>query len=68
MSNILRKVVEERRKTLINKLLTFNGLEEKEELMKLSLTELEEEFQRVLADSHPHSYMGSIRWKNKSYY
>ena len=63
MGNILRKAVEIRRNELINKLITFN-LYKKEgrHLFELSLAELEIEYKKALAHTHPHSDMGSIRW------
>ena len=63
MGNILRKAVEIRRNELINKLIAFN-LYKKEgrHLFELSLTELEIEYKKALAHTHPHSDMGSIRW------
>lgn len=64
MENILRNAVEQRRKTLINILLNFKIFDSEEQLTKLSLTELEDEFKRLKADSHPHSDTGSIQWKN----
>ncbi|MFL6561818.1 MAG: Fur-regulated basic protein FbpA [Bacillus sp. (in: firmicutes)] len=65
MENILRNAVEQRRKTLINILLTFKIFESEEQLSKLSLTELEKEYKRLKSNSHPHSDTGSIQWKNK---
>ena len=65
MSNILRKAVDERRISLINKLLAFNVFMSEEQLMKLSLTELEEEYKSIISDSHPHCESGSIHWCNK---
>jgi hypothetical protein len=64
MGNILRKGLEERRRTLINILLTFKIFDSDEQLTKLSLTELEHEFKRLRSNSHPHSDTGSIQWKN----
>ena len=63
MENILRNAVEQRRKALINILLTFKIFDSEEQLSKLSLTELEDEFKRLRSDSHPHSDTGSIQWK-----
>ena len=65
MENILRNAVERRRKKLINILLTFKIFDSEEQLSKLSLTELENEFKRLKSNSHPHSDTGSIQWKNK---
>jgi hypothetical protein len=64
MENILRKAVEQRRKTLMNILLNFKIYDNEEQLLKLSLTELENEFKRLKSNSHPHSDTGSIKWKN----
>jgi hypothetical protein len=63
MENILRNAVEQRRKTLINILLNFKIVGSEEQLSRLSLTELEDEFKRLRSDSHPHSDTGSIQWK-----
>jgi Fur-regulated basic protein A len=65
MSHILRKAVEERRKKLINKLIAFHVYKSEEQLLKLSLTELENEYKRIQSDSHPYSDTGSIHWTNK---
>jgi D-Tyr-tRNAtyr deacylase len=64
MENILRKAVEQRRKKLMNILLNFKIYDNEEQLLKLSLTELENEFKRLKSNSHPHSDTGSIKWKN----
>jgi predicted CopG family antitoxin len=64
MENILRNAVEQRRKTLINILLTLKISDSEEQLSKLSLTELENELKRLRSNSHPHSDTGSIIWKN----
>jgi len=63
MDNILRNGVEQRRKTLINILLSFKIYNNEEQLSELSLTELENEFKRLKSTSHPHSDTGSIQWK-----
>ena len=63
MDNILRNGVEQRRKTLINILLSFKIYNNEEQLSELSLTELENEFKRLKSISHPHSDTGSIQWK-----
>lgn len=65
MSYILRKAVEERRIKLINILQICNCYQKEEQLSHLSLTELEEEYKRIQAESHPHYELESIRWKNK---
>jgi hypothetical protein len=65
MGNILRNGVEQRRKTLINILLSFEIFDSEEQLLKLSLTELENEYKRLKSNSHPHSDAGSIHWKKK---
>jgi pilus assembly protein TadC len=62
MNNILRQAVEQRRKALINILRTFKVVNS-EDLSMLSLRELEDEYKRMKADSHPHSETGSIHWK-----
>ncbi|PGY16040.1 Fur-regulated basic protein FbpA [Bacillus sp. AFS031507] len=65
MENILRNAVEQRRKTLINILLTFKIFDSEEQLLKLPLTDLENEYKRLKSNCHPHSDTGSIQWKNK---
>jgi hypothetical protein len=65
MDNILRNGVEQRRKTLINILLTFKIYDNEEQLSKLSLTDLENEYKILKSNSHPHSDAGSIQWKKK---
>lgn len=63
MENILRNAVEQRKKTLINILLSFKIFDSEDLLTNLSLTELEDELKRLRSDSHPHSDTGSIQWK-----
>ena len=65
MGKTIRKAVEERRKKLINKLVIAYQDESKEQLLKLSLTELENMHSKLLLEYHPHSDMGSLRWSNK---
>jgi hypothetical protein len=63
MGNIFSNTVEIRRNELINKLIAFNLYKkEGKHLFELSLTELEIEYQKALAHTHPHSEIGSIRW------
>ncbi|WP_338448889.1 Fur-regulated basic protein FbpA [Niallia oryzisoli] len=66
MSYNLRKAVEERRKKLINKLLVCNVYKDKEELMYLTLSELENEYKSIQSNGHPHDNMGSIQWINRN--
>lgn len=65
MGKILRNAVEERRKKLIKKLIYFNVEMSEEQLVELSLTELENENRRIQLDNHPHSDVGSIQWIHK---
>jgi hypothetical protein len=57
--------VEERQKELIHKLMIHHVNKSVEQLMKLSLKELEIEYKKVQTDCHPHSDAGSIHWINK---
>ncbi|AXN40976.1 MULTISPECIES: Fur-regulated basic protein FbpA [Peribacillus] len=59
--------MEEIRRKLINKLIVFNVYKNKEQLLNLSLKELENEYKRIQLDSHPHCDTGSIHWTNKKY-
>lgn len=66
MGNILRKAVEDRRKTLIQTLLSFHVYKKEDKhLFELSLSELEREYKKVKSDNHPHSEMSSLQWINK---
>ncbi|MCR8868437.1 Fur-regulated basic protein FbpA [Peribacillus frigoritolerans] len=58
----MRKGVEERRKELIYKLMIHTVNKTVEQLMKLTLKELETEYKKVQNDCHPHSDAGSIHW------
>ncbi|MFE4142840.1 Fur-regulated basic protein FbpA [Peribacillus sp. YIM B13472] len=60
----MKKDVEERRKELIHKLLIHTVNKSVEQLMKLTLKELEIEYKKVQNDCHPHSDAGSIQWIN----
>ncbi|MFD6442183.1 Fur-regulated basic protein FbpA [Peribacillus sp. NPDC060186] len=60
----LCECMEEKRKKIINKLIVFNVCKSKEQLLKLSLRELEYEYKRIQLDSHPHCDTGSINWTN----
>lgn len=66
MSHILRKAVEARKFKLINILRLYNINNNEEQLLTLSLTELENEYKRIQAESHPHSELDSLHWKNKN--
>lgn len=68
MSNILRQAVENRRRELMNILITFGVLQkEDKQINELSLTDLEKEYINFILNEHPHSEIGSIRWGNKDY-
>ncbi|MGW8423892.1 Fur-regulated basic protein FbpA [Peribacillus simplex] len=60
----MKKGVEERRKELIYKLMIHTVDKSVEQLMKLTLKELEIEYKKVQNDCHPHSDAGSIQWIN----
>ncbi|MFS0765803.1 Fur-regulated basic protein FbpA [Peribacillus phoenicis] len=60
----MKKGVEERRKALIYKLMIHTVNKSVEQLMKLTLKELEIEYKKVQNDCHPHSNSGSIQWIN----
>ncbi|WHY96740.1 Fur-regulated basic protein FbpA [Peribacillus simplex] len=60
----MKKGVEERRKALIYKLMIHTVNKSVEQLMKLTLKELEIEYKKVQNDCHPHSDAGSIQWIN----
>jgi len=61
VGNVLRKAVEDRRKKLIDKLITFNIYKKGDKhLFELSLTELENEYRSFQSHCHPHSDFGSI--------
>ncbi|MBT2664182.1 MULTISPECIES: Fur-regulated basic protein FbpA [Bacillaceae] len=60
----MKKGVEERRKELIYKLMIHTVNKSVEQLMKLTLKELEIEYKKVQNDCHPHSDAGSIQWIN----
>jgi len=65
MGEILRKAVEDRRKNLINKLITFNVYQKDDNrLWNLTLSELEYEFKSLQSKSHPHCNIGAILYKN----
>ena len=66
MGEILRKAVENRRKKVINTLITYHlNQEENQYLFELSLTELENEYRKLQSQGHPHSALSSIQWQNK---
>ncbi|MFE5426271.1 Fur-regulated basic protein FbpA [Peribacillus simplex] len=60
----MKKGVEERRRELIYKLMIHTVNKSVEQLMKLTLKELEMEYKKVQNDCHPHSDAGSIQWIN----
>lgn len=62
MGEILRNAVENKRKKLIKKLIAYNVYKKEDKhLFELSLTDLENEYRKFKALSHPHSEMGSIQ-------
>ena len=62
---MIRKGIEERRKKLLNKLsIAFHG-ESVEQLLKLSLSELESMHSKLLLEYHPHDDVGSLRLSKK---
>jgi hypothetical protein len=62
VSHILRKAVEDRRKKLIDKLITFKVYKKEDKhLFELSLTELENEYRSFQSNSHPHGDFGPIQ-------
>ncbi|MFJ7830948.1 Fur-regulated basic protein FbpA [Peribacillus sp. NPDC097197] len=65
MGDTIRKGMEERRKKLINKLCIAYQDESMEQLLKLSLTELENMHSKLLLEYHPHNDVGSLRWSKK---
>ena len=66
MGEILRKAVEDRRKKVINTLITYHlNQEENQYLFDLSLTELENEYRKLQSQGHPHSALSSIQWQNR---
>lgn len=66
MGEIFRKAVEDRRKKLINQLITFNIYQKEEkQLFDLTLTELENEYRNLKSKSHPHIDIGSIHWDSR---
>lgn len=59
---MLSKVVEKKRKKLIEKLIVFHMYKKEEKhLFELSLAELEEEYKKFLLSSHPHGNFESIK-------
>ena len=66
MGEILRKAVEDRRKKVINTLITYHlNQVENQYLFELSLTELENEYRKLQSHGHPHSGLSSIQWQNR---
>ena len=61
MGEILRKVVENQRKKVINTLITYHlNQEENHYLFDLSLTELENEYRKLQLQGHHDSALSSI--------
>jgi hypothetical protein len=66
VENNLRKIVENKRKKLIEKLIAFNVYKKEDKhLFNLPLTELENEYRKFQSLSHPHSDLGSIQLTSK---
>lgn len=66
MGDIFRKAVENRRKKLINKLISFKVYQKEDKrLLDLTLTELENEYLRFQSQAHPHCNFESIQWNSK---
>jgi hypothetical protein len=62
MGEILRNSVENKRKKLIKKLLSYNVYKKEDKhLFELSLTDLESEYRKFKSQSHPHIDIGSIK-------
>lgn len=62
MGENLRETVEKKRNKLIKKLIIFNVFKKEENhLFQLSLKELENEYKKFKANSHPHAGFGSIK-------
>ncbi|MFI8687049.1 Fur-regulated basic protein FbpA [Rossellomorea sp. NPDC077527] len=65
MGKILQGSKQERRNELVNKLIVHNFFKKGDkQLFELSLEELEEEYQCIQNNCHPHNDVGSIHWKN----
>ncbi|WP_299741261.1 Fur-regulated basic protein FbpA [uncultured Rossellomorea sp.] len=65
MGEILQEAIHNRRNELINKLIIHNIFKKgHKQLFELTLQELEDEFKYIQQESHPHSDVGSIKWKN----
>lgn len=66
MGNILRDAVENKRKKIIEKLITFNVYKKEDKhLFELSLTELENEYKAFKSMQHPHCNFGSLKLTSK---
>jgi hypothetical protein len=67
MANALRQTIEKRRAELIHKLLYFKVFQKDVQyLLELPLSDLENEFENIQLQLHPHNNFGSIQWvKNK---
>ncbi|WP_044337167.1 Fur-regulated basic protein FbpA [Rossellomorea aquimaris] len=65
MGKTLQDAIHNRRNELINKLIFHNIFKKgNKQLFELTLQELEDEFKYIQNESHPHSDIGSIQWKN----
>jgi len=66
VGNILRDAVENKRKKIIEKLITFNVYKKEDKhLFELSLTELENEYKAFKSMQHPHCNFGSLKLTSK---
>ncbi|PLS05382.1 Fur-regulated basic protein FbpA [Neobacillus cucumis] len=66
MGNILRDAVENKRKKLIEKLITLDVYKKEDKhLFELSLTDLENEYKSFKSIQHPHYNFDSIKLTNK---
>ncbi|MGF3102840.1 Fur-regulated basic protein FbpA [Rossellomorea sp. DUT-2] len=66
MGKILQEAIHHRRNELINKLIVHNIFKKgNKQLFELTLLELEDEYNYLKKECHPHSDVGSIHWKNR---
>ncbi|NCU18566.1 Fur-regulated basic protein FbpA [Pallidibacillus pasinlerensis] len=64
MTQTNRKTIAERKNKLINKLLAYNIYKKGDKhLYELSLFELEQEYKKLVNESHPHGEVKSIHVK-----
>ncbi|GKU84716.1 Fur-regulated basic protein FbpA [Niallia sp. NCCP-28] len=66
MGNLLRIDEQARKEKLINRLIALKVYKKEDKhLYEMSVKELEFQFRMAIAKNHPHSDMGSLRWKKK---